>query len=424
MSRKSAKIQNRFIQLLILSVLVLGLGSSAVIVQQKIISPKASVSAPPPPVCPSGQFFCGGCINRCVNTFGQTCNQYIAQHCSPTCTIGEKRCGDGRTVQTCLPPGSWTNTQTCGSGQSCRNGTCVSSGGGGSPVPSTTPKNPSPIPTSTPGERDCTPEERTHDGLTCPEGSWCVISNTYWWNCYQPCGEYSCNYPDEQCVNNQCVNKVVTRACTTQERNTACPGASSIYNCYTDVNNGQVLSSYCVQNCEKEFNNTLVSCYWPEFCVPIDPTTAFVKQTCSTTPGQPLSLSPYKLTVHSTSKTSSNNNNGAAEKAVDGIVETYWSSGAFPTQWIRVDLGKAGTVSRVSLIANQTPNGFTVHKIYASQNVGSNFGTLVYTFSQDTKTGTELVKNFSQRLSNVRYITIETTKSPSWVAWSEIKIWP
>jgi hypothetical protein len=135
-------------------------------------------------------------------------------------------------------------------------------------------------------------------------------------------------------------------------------------------------------------------------------------------------LSPYKLTVHSTSKTSSNNNNGAAEKAVDGIVETYWSSGAFPTQWIRVDLGKAGTVSRVSLIANQTPNGFTVHKIYASQNVGSNFGTLVYTFSQDTKTGTELVKNFSQRLSNVRYITIETTKSPSWVAWSEIKIWP
>ncbi len=128
---KSAHPQNKLIQVLTLAILVLGLGTSAFLVQQKINNSKAAVQAPPPPVCTrSGEFWCGGCVNGCINTGGRTCSVFLQSYCQPTqtCQIGLKRCS-GNTVQTCLPPGTWSNTQTCSTGQNCSNGNCVASAG-------------------------------------------------------------------------------------------------------------------------------------------------------------------------------------------------------------------------------------------------------------------------------------------------------
>jgi hypothetical protein len=145
----------------------------------------------------------------CVNTGGQTCNQYIASHCQPTqtCQIGQKKCS-GNTVQTCLPPGSWSNTQTCGSGQTCSNGNCVSSSGGSkTPTPQGTfyPKNPTP-PTPT-ISKICTPNaERCQKvslfGLDVVQK--CRTDGTYWDNQERWCGDCSAYglVPDGKSINN------------------------------------------------------------------------------------------------------------------------------------------------------------------------------------------------------------------------------
>ncbi len=76
---------NKFIQFLTLSVLLLGLGTSALLVQQKMYNSKAAVQAPPLPVCSGGQFFCGaraGCWpGGCVNTSGRTCSAWLDSYC-------------------------------------------------------------------------------------------------------------------------------------------------------------------------------------------------------------------------------------------------------------------------------------------------------------------------------------------------------
>lgn len=75
------KSQNKFIQILTLSIFLLGITIGTVLVQQKIINPKAAVIIPPNE-CGNGFVFCGGCVNGCKpNT--HYCSYWIAQ-CSST----------------------------------------------------------------------------------------------------------------------------------------------------------------------------------------------------------------------------------------------------------------------------------------------------------------------------------------------------
>jgi hypothetical protein len=109
-----------------------------------------------------------------------------------------------------------------------------------------------------------------------------------------------------------------------------------------------------------------------------------------------------------------------AQMAVDGDPNTQWSSGAFPTQWIQIDLGAAYTIGEIRLTVGQWPAGETVHQIW----VGATQDALkqVYEFS-----GHEFdfdVLNYVPAipLQNVRYVRIVTTESPSWVSWREIEV--
>jgi hypothetical protein len=108
------------------------------------------------------------------------------------------------------------------------------------------------------------------------------------------------------------------------------------------------------------------------------------------------------------------------QMAVDGDLNTQWSAGAYPTQWIEIDLGALYAIGKIRLTVGQWPAGSTVHQVW----VGASLDGMqqVYEFS-----GREYdfdVLNFvpTTPLENVRYMRIVTAESPSWVSWREIEV--
>ena len=107
-------------------------------------------------------------------------------------------------------------------------------------------------------------------------------------------------------------------------------------------------------------------------------------------------------------------------QAVDGDPNTQWSSGAYPPQWILIDLGATYTIGEIRLTVGQWPAGDTVHQIWVGRTQDSM--QLVQEFK-----GHEYdydVLNFvpSTPLQNIRYVRIDTSESPSWVSWREIEV--
>jgi hypothetical protein len=105
--------------------------------------------------------------------------------------------------------------------------------------------------------------------------------------------------------------------------------------------------------------------------------------------------------------------------AFDGDVTTVWNAGASAPSWIQLDLGQPVTISKVRLNVAQNPNGPTTHEISGGPTPDSL--TLIGTL--DGNTTDEQWLELNQSANNVRYVKIETTKSPSWVAWREIEIY-
>lgn len=106
--------------------------------------------------------------------------------------------------------------------------------------------------------------------------------------------------------------------------------------------------------------------------------------------------------------------------AVDGNPETSWNSGGFPPASIDLDLGTTHAVTRVRLRVNQSPDGNTTHEIYGGPSLSSL--ALLSTLSGFTTVFTWLEASFSPAASNVRFLRVRTTVSPSWVGWFEIEV--
>lgn len=130
-------------------------------------------------------------------------------------------------------------------------------------------------------------------------------------------------------------------------------------------------------------------------------------------------LGDENLALNKSVRVSSELNEEIGAYAVDGDLTTQWGSGDLPPQWIEVDLGSSRTISRVSLVVAQYPEGNTQHKIL-TKGQGGTFADLTQ-FSQPTDEGDRLEWSGSQ--GNVRYLRIETTASPSWVSWKEIEVY-
>jgi F5/8 type C domain/PASTA domain len=107
------------------------------------------------------------------------------------------------------------------------------------------------------------------------------------------------------------------------------------------------------------------------------------------------------------------------EMAVDGSRWTYWNSGDYAPQWITVDLEAPYPLSKIRADITQLPDGYTVHELWvAGPNPKDKF-QLLQTFAGETKDLDILERAGPPQL--VEYILVETTQSPSWVAWREIE---
>ena len=108
------------------------------------------------------------------------------------------------------------------------------------------------------------------------------------------------------------------------------------------------------------------------------------------------------------------------EKAIDGLADTQWGAGADALQWIEVDLGESSKISEIRLMVAQFPEGNTTH-IIKVRSLDGNFSEAAR-FSQMTRSENWLIFKPETPLENIQIVRVETTRSPSWVAWKEIQV--
>lgn len=116
---------------------------------------------------------------------------------------------------------------------------------------------------------------------------------------------------------------------------------------------------------------------------------------------------------------------GTAANAVDGSVGTAWLSGNDPPQWIEVDLQQVATIGAVRLVVAQYPaEGTTTHRVWTKGPGDGDAYVLRETLAGTTKDGQTLESRSGAPWAGVRFVRVETTQSPSWVAWKEIEVLP
>ena len=110
----------------------------------------------------------------------------------------------------------------------------------------------------------------------------------------------------------------------------------------------------------------------------------------------------------------------APQYAIDGLGLTQWGAGVDAPQWIEIDLGKPAKISEIRLMVAQFPEGETTHII----RVMGIDGIMVEMarFNQFTRSEEWLSFKPAEPLDDIQIIRVETTRSPSWVAWKEIQI--
>ena len=200
---------------------------------------------------------------------------------------------------------------------------------------------------------------------------------------------------------------------------------------YPQVSDGAIaVQDWITASCQWSFTGWLYQGYYPYPAGLIDATWGFVDgqhaimdalspvnqpDACATTvlPGRNLALGK-------TVSVSAALPDQTPQMAVDGDPNTQWSAGGFPMQWIEVDLGSPSTIGEVRLTVGQWPAGDTVHQLWVGPSQEEM--RLVHEFIGDEFDYDVLEYLPSTPLTNIRYVRLVTTESPSWVSWREIEI--
>ena len=110
----------------------------------------------------------------------------------------------------------------------------------------------------------------------------------------------------------------------------------------------------------------------------------------------------------------------SASRAIDGDPETLWSAEFYPVQWLQVTLDSFYLVDRIEMVVAQSPAGETSHQIWVGEASGSLTKLHEY-IDVPTSDGQTLSLPIDPPLVLDR-VKVLTTKSPSWVAWKEVRV--
>jgi hypothetical protein len=107
----------------------------------------------------------------------------------------------------------------------------------------------------------------------------------------------------------------------------------------------------------------------------------------------------------------------------DGSPSVIWNAEGFPPQWVEIDLGADSVVHHVTVTPEQTPDGYTEHRISGTTAGGQT--RLLGELKGNTAAGGAVVLAVPDEVGRgVRKVKVETTKTPrSWVAWREIEVY-
>jgi hypothetical protein len=200
---------------------------------------------------------------------------------------------------------------------------------------------------------------------------------------------------------------------------------------YPQVSDGAIaIQDWIAASCSQGFNGWAYTGYYPSpaglanatwgfvdsqnyLMIALSPKTQPDACTTNALPGRNLALNkPVEVTEALSDQ--------IGQMAVDGDPNTQWSAGAFPTQWIQIDLGAQYNIGEIRLTVGQWPAGQTVHQVW----VGASRDSLkqVYEFSGREFDYDVLEYIPTITLQNIRFVRIVTTESPSWVSWREIEV--
>lgn len=126
------------------------------------------------------------------------------------------------------------------------------------------------------------------------------------------------------------------------------------------------------------------------------------------------------LALNASAKASLSLRDQQPANAIDGSLETQWGAGSGAPQWIEINLGKPSTITGIHLIVAQYPNGNTTHQVWV-RGINNNL-KLIHEFKGNTVDNQTLEYTFGAPLTDIQYIRILTTQSPSWVSWKEIEV--
>lgn len=111
-----------------------------------------------------------------------------------------------------------------------------------------------------------------------------------------------------------------------------------------------------------------------------------------------------------------------ASMAFDGSINNGWGAGAFPPQWIEVDLQSSSSIKKIRLVVSQSPSGDTVHRVWGKGSDVSATYQQLHEFRGFTKDAQVLEYSPPTPWTDIQFIKVETLTSPSWVSWKEIEI--
>ena len=106
----------------------------------------------------------------------------------------------------------------------------------------------------------------------------------------------------------------------------------------------------------------------------------------------------------------------------DGDLATLWNAGAGPTQSIEIALDGPRDVGEVRLVVAQSPAGASTHTVYWFGPHTSGAWLPLHRFVGSTADGDVLAFVAPEPWQDLSRIRVETTRSPSWVAWREIQV--